>query len=157
MATTPSSKKKRDSDVAAAPGQNGKAPATPPRIEPERLLAHYRQMVLIRIFEEACLRGFRTGKIGGYLHVYIGQEAVAAGFLDAFDHEKGDKVITAYRDHAHTMLLGSTPNEVMAELYGKGAIRARIQSFSSTSVTARSTMVRSMRPPIWLDSGAATD
>jgi pyruvate dehydrogenase E1 component alpha subunit len=77
-------------------------------------------MVLIRIFEEACLRGFRTGKIGGYLHVYIGQEAVATGLLDAIDHEKGDKVITAYRDHAHAMLLGATPNEVMAELYGKG-------------------------------------
>jgi pyruvate dehydrogenase E1 component alpha subunit len=120
MATTPSSRKKKESNVAGAPGQNGKAPASPPRVEPARLLDHYRQMVLIRIFEEACLRGFRTGKIGGYLHVYIGQEAVATGLLDAFDHEKGDKVITAYRDHAHTMLLGSTPNEIMAELYGKG-------------------------------------
>src|SRR5215203_2804802 len=86
----------------------------------ERLVDLYREMALIRAFEEACLRGFRTGKIGGYLHVYIGQEAVATGLLDAFDHEKGDKVITAYRDHAHTMLLGSTPNEIMAELYGKG-------------------------------------
>lgn len=120
MATTPSSRKKRDSNAAQAPGHNGKAPASPPRVEPEKLLDYYRKMVLIRIFEEACLRGFRTGKIGGYLHVYIGQEAVASGLLDAFDHEKGDKVITAYRDHAHALLLGSTPNEVMAELYGKG-------------------------------------
>lgn len=75
-------------------------------------------MTEIRLFEEACHRGFRQGKIGGYLHTYIGQEAIAAGFLDV--HEKDDKVITAYRDHAHALLLGATPNEIMAELYGKG-------------------------------------
>jgi pyruvate dehydrogenase E1 component alpha subunit len=84
----------------------------------ERLVDLYRDMALIRAFEEACQRGFRQGKIGGYLHVYIGQEAVATGFLQAF--KEGDKAITAYRDHAHALLLGSDPNEVMAELYGKG-------------------------------------
>ena len=84
----------------------------------ERLVDLYREMVLIRAFEEACQRGFRQGKIGGYLHVYIGQEAVATGFLQAY--KEGDKVITAYRDHAHALLLGTDPNEVMAELYGKG-------------------------------------
>ena len=84
----------------------------------ERLVDLYREMALVRAFEEACQRGFRQGKIGGYLHVYIGQEAVATGFLQAF--KDGDKVITAYRDHAHALLLGSDPNEVMAELYGKG-------------------------------------
>jgi pyruvate dehydrogenase E1 component alpha subunit len=84
----------------------------------ERLVDLYKEMALIRAFEEACQRGFRQGKIGGYLHVYIGQEAVATGFLQAF--KEGDKVITAYRDHAHALLLGSDPKEVMAELYGKG-------------------------------------
>ena len=84
----------------------------------ERLVDLYREMVLIRTFEEACQRGFRQGKIGGYLHVYIGQEAVATGFLQAFKED--DKVITAYRDHAHALLLGADPKEVMAELYGKG-------------------------------------
>src|SRR5215210_4531925 len=84
----------------------------------DRLVDLYREMAQIRSFEEACNRGFRQGKIGGYLHVYIGQEAVAAGFLQAF--KEGDKVITAYRDHAHALLLGSDPNNVMAELYGKG-------------------------------------
>jgi pyruvate dehydrogenase E1 component alpha subunit len=74
--------------------------------------------VEIRLFEEACQRGFRTGKIGGYLHMYIGQEAVATGFLDTL--QPADKVITAYRDHAHALLMGATPNQVMAELYGKG-------------------------------------
>jgi pyruvate dehydrogenase E1 component alpha subunit len=120
MATTQSSGKKRRGGVAGAPGPNGTAPATQYEVEPGMLLDHYRQMVLIRLFEEACLRAFRTGKIGGYLHVYIGQEAVATGFLDAFDKAKGDKTITAYRDHAHAILLGSAPNAVMAELYGKG-------------------------------------
>src|SRR5215218_3707151 len=83
----------------------------------ERLVDLYREMVLIRAFEEACQRGFRQGKIGGYLHVYIGQEAVATGFLEAF--QEGDRVVTAYRDHAHALLLGSDPKEVMAELYGR--------------------------------------
>jgi pyruvate dehydrogenase E1 component alpha subunit len=84
----------------------------------ERLVDLYRQMALIRAFEEACQKGFRQGKIGGYLHVYIGQEAVATGFLQAF--KEGDRIITAYRDHAHALLLGSEPKEIMAELYGKG-------------------------------------
>lgn len=84
----------------------------------EQLVDLYRKMVEIRLFEEAAQRGFRTGKIGGYLHVYSGQEAVATGFLDAF--KAGDHVITAYRDHAHVLLLGSDPKATMAELYGKG-------------------------------------
>lgn len=84
----------------------------------DRLVDLYREMVMVRTFEEACQKGFRQGKIGGYMHVYIGQEAVAVGFLDAF--KEGDKVITAYRDHPHVLLLGSDPKEVMAELYGKG-------------------------------------
>jgi len=83
----------------------------------DHLLDLYRKMVLVRVFEEATQRGFRQGKIGGYLHVYIGQEAVATGFLDA--RKEGDKVITAYRDHPFPLLLGSDPKAVMAELYGK--------------------------------------
>jgi pyruvate dehydrogenase E1 component alpha subunit len=99
-------------------GKKRRPSATTSRPDPQALLAHYRQMVLIRLFEEASQRGFRQGKIGGYLHVYIGQEAVATGFLDA--HREGDRIITAYRDHAHALLLGSEPKAVMAELYGKG-------------------------------------
>lgn len=84
----------------------------------EHLVDLYRKMVEIRTFEEATQKGFRQGKVGGYLHVYIGQEAVATGFLDY--KQDGDKMITAYRDHAHALLLGCDPKEVMAELYGKG-------------------------------------
>src|SRR3954468_14651773 len=77
-----------------------------------------RQMVFIRRFEEATEREFRKGKIGGYLHVYIGQEAVASGILSAL--KKDDIVFSGYRDHAHALALGSDPNRVMAELFGKG-------------------------------------
>lgn len=77
-----------------------------------------RKMIFIRRFEEATEREFRKGKIGGYLHVYIGQEAVVAGVQSA--GQPGDLVFAGYRDHAHALLLGSDPGRVMAELFGKG-------------------------------------
>ena len=76
-----------------------------------------RQMIHIRRFEEASEREFRKGKIGGYLHVYIGQEAVASGILTAI--RKDDVVFSGYRDHAQALVLGSDPGRVMAELFGK--------------------------------------
>lgn len=84
------------------------------------LLHTYRQMVEIRHFEELCGRAFRTAKpisIGGYLHLYIGQEAVSLGVLHAC--KKGDQVLSSYRDHAHCLVLGSDPGRVMAEIGGK--------------------------------------
>ena len=105
MATTQRESKKR-------------RPAVPEGgMAPERLLEFLRRMYGVRLFEEAAQRGFRQGKIGGYLHVYSGQEAVATGFLGNW--QAGDKAITAYRDHAHALLLGSSPGAVMAELYGR--------------------------------------
>jgi pyruvate dehydrogenase E1 component alpha subunit len=76
-----------------------------------------RQMIFIRRFEEATEREFRRGKIGGYLHVYSGQEAVASGIIGALS--KDDIVFAGYRDHAHALALGSDPGRVMAELFGK--------------------------------------
>ena len=76
-----------------------------------------RQMILIRRFEEATEQQFRRGKIGGYLHVYIGQEAVASGIISAL--RKDDVVFSGYRDHAQALMLGSDPARVMAELFGK--------------------------------------
>lgn len=76
-----------------------------------------RQMIFIRRFEEATEREFRKGKIGGYLHVYIGQEAVASGIVSALG--QGDLVFCGYRDHAQALALGSDPGAVMAELFGK--------------------------------------
>jgi pyruvate dehydrogenase E1 component alpha subunit len=78
-----------------------------------------RQMILIRRFEEATEREFRKGKIGGYLHVYIGQEAIASGIISAL--QKDDIVFCGYRDHAQALALGSEPTRVMAELFGKAA------------------------------------
>lgn len=78
-----------------------------------------RQMIFIRRFEEATEREFRKGKIGGYLHVYIGQEAVASGILSALNDD--DIVFCGYRDHAQALVRGSDPGKVMAELFGKGA------------------------------------
>src|SRR5438874_1863935 len=76
-----------------------------------------RQMILIRRFEEATEKEFRRGKIGGYLHVYIGQEAVCSGILTAL--RKDDVVFAGYRDHAHALVLGADPGRLMAELFGK--------------------------------------
>jgi pyruvate dehydrogenase E1 component alpha subunit len=112
MATTQNAGKKRRAET------NSNGASDVPVRDLETAKRHYRQMVTIRLFEEACQRAFRQGKVGGYLHVYVGQEAVATGFLDAMG--EGDLAITAYRDHAHALLLGATPNEVMAEIYGKG-------------------------------------
>lgn len=77
----------------------------------------YRLMVITRRFEDEAERAFRRGKIGGYLHLYSGQEAVAAGFLAAIRPD--DIFFTAYRDHAHAILRGIPPEAVMAELFGK--------------------------------------
>jgi pyruvate dehydrogenase E1 component alpha subunit len=81
------------------------------------LLEWYRQMVLIRRFEQRCAELYQQGKIGGFLHLYIGQEAVAVGSIGA--RQEGDHVITAYRDHGHALAVGSDTGQVMAELLGK--------------------------------------
>ncbi len=75
------------------------------------------QMVLGRRFEEKCAEVYRVGEIGGFCHLYIGQEAIAVGSMMAL--EPTDMVITAYRDHVQAMVKGMTPESVMAELYGK--------------------------------------
>ena len=80
-------------------------------------LAWYEQMVLMRKFEEKAGQLYGQQKIKGFCHLYIGQEAVAAGSVSAL--KEGDKYITAYRDHAHPLVLGSDPGKVMAELFAK--------------------------------------
>ena len=75
------------------------------------------QMVLGRVFEQKCAEVYRIGKIGGFCHLYIGQEAIAVGTQMAL--KEGDYVITSYRDHVQAMVAGISPEAVMAELYGK--------------------------------------
>jgi len=75
------------------------------------------QMVLGRRFEEKCAEVYRMGKIGGFCHLYIGQEAIGVGTMMAL--EPSDMVITSYRDHVQAIIKGMSPESVMAELYGK--------------------------------------
>lgn len=75
------------------------------------------QMVLGRRFEEKCAEIYRMGKIGGFCHLYIGQEAIAVGSMLAL--KPSDMVLTSYRDHVQAMVKGISPEAVMAELYGK--------------------------------------
>ncbi len=83
----------------------------------DELLAYYRDMLLIRRFEERAGQLYGMGLIGGFCHLYIGQEAVVVGMQAAL--RPGDQVITAYRDHGHMLACGMDPNEIMAELTGR--------------------------------------
>jgi pyruvate dehydrogenase E1 component alpha subunit len=83
----------------------------------EELLTYYREMLLIRRFEEKAGQLYGMGLIGGFCHLYIGQEAVAIGMQHAL--ADGDSVITAYRDHGHMLATGMDPRRVMAELTGR--------------------------------------
>jgi pyruvate dehydrogenase E1 component alpha subunit len=91
----------------------------------ERLLKMYRQMVLARRFEERAEIAYQAKKIAGFLHMYIGQEAVATGFYDHLSAK--DYSLTSYRCHAQALLLGLDPKELMAELFGKvtGNVRGK--------------------------------
>lgn len=81
------------------------------------LLRYYEQMLLIRRFEEKCAEMYTLGHIGGFTHLYIGQEAVAVGAISALRAD--DYVVSNYRDHGHALAKGSDPNKIMAELFGK--------------------------------------
>lgn len=83
----------------------------------DQKIEFFRQMVRIRRFEERSLRAYQAKKIGGFLHLYIGQEAVCVGCCSLM--EKNDHIITAYRDHGHAIAVGMEMNPLMAELYGK--------------------------------------
>lgn len=86
-------------------------------MDKEKLLQMYYEMVLIRRVEERGAELYQAGKIGGFMHLYIGQEAVSTGLIAA--RESRDRVITAYRDHGVALNCGISANEVMAELLGK--------------------------------------
>jgi pyruvate dehydrogenase E1 component alpha subunit len=93
-------------------------PREKPRIaDKAQLKEYYRQMLAIRRMEEALAKGYALRKFGGFLHLYIGQEAVAVGALAAIKPE--DYVIATYREHAHAYAKGMPAREIIAELYGK--------------------------------------
>lgn len=94
-----------------------KAPATVPEVAPELAKKLYRHMLLIRRFEEKAGQLYGMGLIGGFCHLYIGQEAVVVGMQAEVTPD--DQVITAYRDHGHMLAMDMAPNGVMAELTGR--------------------------------------
>ena len=109
--------------ASAAPSiPNRERPPEPKRYEAKReeLLQLYREMLLIRRFEERAGQLYGLGLIGGFCHLYIGQEAVAVGLQSAMRVGK-DSVITGYRDHGHMLAYGIDPKLIMAELTGRAA------------------------------------
>ncbi|WP_374763897.1 pyruvate dehydrogenase (acetyl-transferring) E1 component subunit alpha [Yunchengibacter salinarum] len=117
--------KKADSKTSASGSSrrraSGRSKTAPAAVEyeasNEELLAFYRDMLVVRRFEEKAGQMYGMGLIGGFCHLYIGQEAVVVGAQHAL--KDGDTVITGYRDHGHIMAVGADPKEVMAELTGR--------------------------------------
>jgi pyruvate dehydrogenase E1 component alpha subunit len=112
--------------VAAAKTSSAKSAKTSsvaPSIDRAELLAFYRDMLLIRRFEERAGQLYGMGLIAGFCHLYIGQEAVVVGMQAA--QKPGDQVITGYRDHGHMLACGMSPREIMAELTGRAGGSSR--------------------------------
>src|SRR6056297_476007 len=87
------------------------------KLKNDQVMDMFEMMYLQRRFEERAMQMYQKGKFGGFLHLYIGQEAISTGTVFAFNDD--DDIITAYRDHGWGLVRGVTPNEGMAELYGK--------------------------------------
>ena len=118
----PPAKASSKAPVLPEEGSNHPRPRNPERYEAsqEELLHFYKEMLLIRRFEERAGQLYGLGLIGGFCHLYIGQEAVAVGLQSALEPGK-DSVITGYRDHGHMLAYGIDPKIIMAELTGRGA------------------------------------
>ena len=116
MSAKPNTETPEEHDVAASLREYAKKGINE-GIDNKTRLDYYREMVRIRRFEERSLRAYQQGNIGGFLHLYIGQEAVAVGCVSVMKED--DHIITAYRDHGHGLAVGMSMNECMAELYGK--------------------------------------
>jgi pyruvate dehydrogenase E1 component alpha subunit len=98
---------------ATEPSTNGNEPASSPELNHELL----HSMLLQRRFEERCAEAYALGKIGGFCHLYIGQEAVSTGVLSSLRPD--DYIITTYRDHGQALARGMAPRTVMSELFGR--------------------------------------
>ena len=104
--------------MAKAAAKTNAKKSNGPEASKDELLGYYREMLLIRRFEERAGQLYGMGLIGGFCHLYIGQEAVAVG-VQANVKQGFDKIITGYRDHGHMQAAGMDPNAVMAELTGR--------------------------------------
>ncbi|MBK5911934.1 pyruvate dehydrogenase (acetyl-transferring) E1 component subunit alpha [Rhodothalassium salexigens] len=133
MAKTPAKSGNRGSASSRSKAAQTETPARYDATHDE-MMDFYRQMLLIRRFEEKAGQLYGMGLIGGFCHLYIGQEAVVVGLQSAL--KDGDQVITAYRDHGHMLACGMTPRSVMAELTGRigGASKGKGGSMHMFSV-----------------------
>ena len=123
MRETAVAKSAKKAAVSTADAEAGvQQPPQPQRYKAskEELMKLYREMLLIRRFEERAGQLYGLGLIGGFCHLYIGQEAVAVGLQSAMTVGK-DSVITGYRDHGHMLAYGIDPEVIMAELTGRAA------------------------------------
>ena len=107
----------RKADISSGKGNDTGVKTGAKGASRAQLLKYYRDMLLIRRFEERAGQLYGMGLIGGFCHLYIGQEAIAVG-MEAI-RVAGDQIITGYRDHGHMLAAGMDPNEVMAELTGR--------------------------------------
>ena len=113
----PVAAKKTSATTKLAAVEKSSAAKKPAGLPKEKLLELFRQMILIRRFEEKAGQLYGMGLIGGFCHLYIGQEAVVIGMQAAA--KEGDAVITTYRDHGHMIACGMDPKGIMAELTGR--------------------------------------
>jgi pyruvate dehydrogenase E1 component alpha subunit len=106
-------------------------------IAPEHALALYREMLRIRRFEERCVELYSAGKIRGFLHLYIGEEATAVGVMQALGPD--DNIVATYREHGHAMARGVSARSIMAEMFGRleGCSRGRGGSMHLFDVSQR--------------------
>ncbi len=109
--------KKTASQATGQETKNGSSRSSTPEFTKEQDLAALREMLLIRRFEEKAGQLYGMGAIGGFCHLYIGQEAIVVGMQMALKY--GDQIITGYRDHGHMLATGMDANGVMAELTGR--------------------------------------
>src|SRR3954469_12449720 len=119
MSSQASERSQSKSSQAPGAGVMDRAEDSKPVLEEDRetLVKILHQMILIRRFEAKCAESYSLGKIGGFCHLYIGQEAVGVGAISALRPE--DYVLTSYREHGQAIAKGISPEAVMAELYGK--------------------------------------
>ncbi len=97
--------------------KRGKGPRPSELVSSETLIQWLRDMLLIREFENRCGQAYQQAKIGGFCHLYTGQEALAVGTIQSLQHD--DPIVTAYRDHGHALARGMDPGACMAEMFGK--------------------------------------
>ena len=116
----PAKKSRRFASTSTSRRSSGRRSPSATRRRKDELLKLYREMLLIRRFEERAGQLYGLGLIGGFCHLYIGQEAVAVGLQSAMTVGK-DSVITGYRDHGHMLAYGIDPKVIMAELTGRAA------------------------------------